>query len=381
MYIPKSPQSFAFAITFVLLLFIQNENACAQGKFLDGYTITSKGDTIQGSIRYESWDVSPSFIDFVSGKNETVQKLTGAEITEFFIPSIGQRFKRKKIGLLNIDLSQTYELAPSLQPKDSATVFLQEITSGTNASLFEFVNNLGEPHFFLEKNGQTVELINYPFYRITKDKKYLLTYDEYRRQLPALLDDASDFNAPIPTYDRRNLKKYIEKYNAKFGVSSEVFKSDESDFQIDLNVNAGIEGWQEERISISNKMSYSVGLRINLPRKFNNRYFRFNYAMIPLKSRDGINYTHKTIEFGAGTYFGAKKIRPNIGMDYSFPLNNWRTTLIGPHIGISYNRTFSIEVAHFANFNTLFSEIAFFNKPRISLNYYLNLNKLIKRKN
>jgi len=383
--------SFPARLTFCLLfvqLFISTD-VFSQGKFLDGYVIFSKGDTLNGFIRYEGWEESPVYIDFATDKNGTIQKLTSEQIKQFSIPSISEKYKSKKIGVLDINLSQTYAIAPSLQTKDSSTVFLREITSGAKATLLEYINSIRASHYFLEKNNTLTELINYPFYRLIGEKKFLLNYDEYKNQLPILLSDSENFKMELPNYDQKDLRQYINQYNESFEGQKHSFKSSpESDFTVDLTMNLGPEGWKEHNMDIGYKISYGLGVRINLPRKFNNRYLRLNLLLMPKVPAEevyGYNYGGKvslqTLEFGVGSHLGSGKIQPYIGIDYSFPLKtSWRSVLLGPHIGVSYRRQFSIEISHFANVNTLFSEVPFANRPRVSFNYFLNLNNLFRKR-
>jgi hypothetical protein len=359
-----------------------------QGKFLDGYIISIKGDTLKGQIRYEAWDISPNFIDF-SDKNGVVQKISSEDSKSFFVSQVNETYRSKKIGILNIDLNQFYTVAPSIIAKDSARTFLREIISGSNASLLEFINSAAESHFLLDKDSKLTELINYPFYRTINDKKYLIVYDDYKNQLSNLLSDSKNFKMSIPSYTENSLRKYIKRYNESLGEEEYSIKADkfESGSSIDFLLSVGIEGWTEPGVNLKNSISYGIGFRVNLARKFNNRYIKINAFLNPrVFTGEVYNYipnekiSLKTIEIGTGTYIGTGKIRPFAGLDYGFPLDNWRSTSLSPHFGIGYRRQFNIEISHFANFTSIVSEIPFFNRPRITLNYSLNLNMLFKKK-
>jgi hypothetical protein len=357
-----------------------------QGKMLDGYIVSAKGDTVKGFIRYDGWGTSPMTIDFAKERNGQLDKVGPDVASRFFLIPLNERYVGKRIGILNIDLSKTYELAPSFEAKDSVTVYLREITSGPKATLLEYLDPTEQSHFFLEKDGKLTELFNYPFYRLTGGKKYLIQYDEYVRQLPVLLGDGAD-NGPVRGYSAKELRRYVDRYN---GVSTSGKQSKspaaESEMEIDAYVMGGVEAWEETDLNLGATPTFGLGVRVNLPRRFHNRYFKILFATIPGVSVSKVyNYTPdekislNTLEVGAGTYIGSGDFRPNIGFEYSFPLDSWRTSILGPHIGVSFRRQFSLEVSHFANLSSLVSdEVAFFNRPRISLNYYLNLNKLFK---
>lgn len=356
-----------------------------QGKLLDGYIVSAKGDTIRGFIRYDGWGTSPMTFDFAKEKSGQLEKVGPDAAPRFFLAALNEHYVSKRIGILNIDLSKTYDLAPSFEAKDSVTVYLREVTSGPKAVLFEYLDLTEKPHYFLEKDGKLTELLYYPFYKLMSGKKYLIEYDEYARQLPALLADGTD-NGPVRGYSAKDLGRYVDRYN---GLNTSVKRTKgaaESEMEIDVYVMGGAEGWKETGLNLDTKASFGAGLRINLPRRFHNRYFRIVFSSLGRISEMklygytfGENISLHSVELGVGSYIGSGNIRPNLGFEYSFPIDGWRTAILGPHVGISFRRQLSLEVTHFANFSSLFSDdVTFFSRPRISLNYYLNLNKLFK---
>lgn len=367
----------------VLVTVMAFSRGFGQGKVVDGYIVSAKGDTIKGFIRYDGWSTSPMTVDFAKEKNGQFDKIGPDVASRFFLAPLSERYVSKRIGILNIDLSKTYELAPSFEAKDSVTVYLREVTTGPKATLLEYLDLAEAPHFFLEKDGKLTELLYYPFYRLISGRKYLIQYDEYVRQLPALLADGGD-NGPVRGYSAKDLGRYVDRYNgltttAKRNKSA----SDESEMEIDAYVMGGIESWKETGINLGTTPTFGAGLRVNLPRRFHNRYFKIMFATMPGVSVNKVyNYTPdekislNTLELGVGTYIGSGDIRPSLGFEYSFPMDSWRTTILSAQVGISYRRQLSLELTHFANFSSLVSDIPFFNRPRISLNYYLNLNKL-----
>ncbi len=370
----------------VLVAVIAVSRGFGQGKMLESYIVSPEGDTTRGFIRYDGWGTSPMTVDFAKEKGGIVEKVGSDAAAQFYIAPLNERYVSKRIGILNIDLSKTYEQAPSLEAKDSVTVYLRQITSGPKATLLEYLDLAEQSHFFLEKSGKSKELYNYPFYRLSGGKKYLIQYDEYVRQLPVLLADGTD-NGPVRGYTAKELGRYVDRYNG-VNTSEKRNKSAaaESEMEIDAFVMGGIEAWEETDVNLGTTPTFGAGLRVSLPRRFHNRYFKILFATMPGVSVSKVyNYipdekiSLNTLEVGAGTYIGSGNLRPNIGFEYSFPLDSWRTSILGPHVGISFRRQFSLEVSHFANLSTLVSdEVPFFNRPRISLNYYLNLNKLFK---
>lgn len=382
------PARFVFCLLF-FQLFI-SAKVFSQGKFLDGYVISSKGDTLKGFIRYKDWDESPAKIDFTSELNGKVQSFDAREIKEFYISTINLRYKSRKIGIPDIDLDATYNTPPSLIAKDSLTIFLQEVVSSSQASLLEYINDNKVFHYYLEKDEKFTELINYSFYRLIRNNRRLLTYDDYTKQLPELLADSPNFKLEVPDYSQKDLQKYVQKYNESLGEKKYQSGSTVSNFTFDINFNGGLESWKENNLTIKNKITYGFGMRLNLPRNFHNRYVKLNLSLIPgifTYLIDGTNniydikkITVKTIELGLGSYIGSGKIKPFAGIDVSLPLKSWRTSILGPNVGIGFLQKFNLEISHFVNFYSAFVNTPLINKPRITLNYYLNLNNLFKKK-
>jgi hypothetical protein len=370
--------SFVFSFTLI-------SHSFGQGKSVESFVISPKGDSIKGFVRYEGWELSPQTIEFTQTRDSPFERMGPDLVAAFYLVPLQERYVSKKIGILNIDLSKEYAQAPSFEAKDSATLYLREITSGPKAVLFEYLDATETAHYFLEKDGRLTELLNYPFYKVVNGKKYLIQYDEYKRQLTRLLSDNADMGS-IPGYSARELGKYVNRYNGVSGKSERKQKnSAESEMQIDVYPMVGMEGWKETGFDLGSTPTFGVGLRISMPRRFHNRYFRIQYSTIRGIStrevyKDSLDekMSLNTLELGIGNYIGSGDIRPNLGIDYSFPMDSWRATIFGPHIGISFRRTLNLEVSHFANFGSLFSDVTFFNRPRVSLSYYLNLNKLFR---
>ena len=358
----------------------------AQGKFLEGYIVSVKGDTLNGFIKYRDRDKNPTSVDFSNNKKGSdSQKLSYEKVREFYIPSLHLRYKSKKIGVLDIQLDDAYTSLPSIAAKDSTLIYLKEVTSGPKATLYVLSKGSGSTHYFLEKDGYLTELINYPFYRTVKDVKYLTVYDEYKNQLPLLTSDSEVSKRSVPSYKYKDLLKYVSDYNMSFGesVNPSAIQSSVSGILVDMNASIGIEGWQKDGPTQKNKLNFGIGMRLSLPNKFHNRYVRLNLLLTP-----GVSYIYRAkerttfyaLEAGLGTHLGSRRIRPFAGLGTNIPINHWKIGTLGPHIGVSYLRQFNIEISNFANLYSLVSQRSIFNRPRVSLNYYLNLNTFFNKK-
>jgi len=378
-------------VTFLLSAVISSifsvttlSNAYGQGKLTDGYIITIQNDTVFGSVRDEGWTSSPTKILFKKKDSSVEEQYSAEQIAAFCIPFNKATYKSKKIGIRDITLAQIYTTAPSMIAKDSIHIFLQEIVAAEKASLYEYVELTEESRFFVEKDKQLTELYYYPFYKEVNNKKYLLIYDDYKRQLQSLTYDSETFKASVPEYQKKYIKKYIEQYNQSLTGEIKVNVSDDERVVYDLDINLGSENWNSSFLNIKNKFTYGIGLRLTMPRRFQNRYFRLNFFMTPglairYDNTHVEKFTLKTFEAGLGSYIGSGVIRPYLGFNYSGVFRNYRPMFLGVHGGISYKRRLNLEVGHLANFYSVFGESEFFNKPRISLHYMLSIDDLFKK--
>ncbi len=364
-------------ILSLLAQLISHSNILAQGKWVEGYIITNQNDTIRSLIRDADWAESPESVQF-KGKDGLVTMISAANANAFNIGPDHDIYKSKKIGLLRITVTDTYKTDPSLETLDSVQVFLQEVVAGGKASLYLYLNAKEEPHFFIENNHSLKELYYYPFNKIIRNTTYLLTIDEYKNQLKKLTENTILSNEPIPVYQEKYLKIYLEKYNNIFPDNHQIYQSKDNKLTFDVDINTGLENWKEDRLVLNNKFTFGVGIRINLPRKHYNRHLKINYFLTPnLLVRDQNSYRKvllKTLEVGVGGYFGAKSVRPYVGFHYSIASGGYRFDFLGLQAGISYQRRFNLEIGHFANFISPFYGTRFLTPPRISLHYFVNLN-------
>ncbi|NIJ55863.1 hypothetical protein [Dyadobacter arcticus] len=212
---------------------------------------------IRGLIRDEGWTKSPESIEF-KVKNGPLQTFSADDTKGFGILSTNEIYKSKRIALLNITSSQVYITAPSLEARDSAQVFLQEIVTGNKAILFEFLNLSEQPHYFIEKDKLLKELYNYSFYKSIDDRTYLLVYDDYKKQLAQFCGDNEGFKAPIPPYQRKQLKQYIENYNNLSPEERKIYKPKNNRLTFDFDLNASFENWNQPPFVIENKFTYGI---------------------------------------------------------------------------------------------------------------------------
>ncbi|KAA0992798.1 hypothetical protein [Dyadobacter aurulentus] len=345
---------------------------------MKGYIITNNNDTLRGLIEYEDWVRSPDKISFKEEKALS-QSYSSTLVKEFGVDFNRSVYKSRKIGVLDIPLTAEYRTTPSLVAVDSAQVFLKQLVSGKNASLYVYQNHLEIPHYFLERNDIFTELYYYPYYKTVDTRTHLLSIDKYRDQLKEITATSTQFRDSVPPYQEKHLKRYIKNFNSSFPDHGKIYESEKETFTFDLDINLGVESWNEKPVVLKTKFTYGIGARINFPGKFHNRYLKANLFITP-DTRIGYNRAFekvvelKTIEVSVGSYFGKRSLRPYLGVHYSGISSGYRLDFLGFQAGLSLNRHINLEIGHFANLASIIMETRFWTPPRISLHYLPNLN-------
>jgi hypothetical protein len=281
--------------------------------------------------------------------------------------------------VLDIVLTREYVQTPSLVPKDSAQVFLKELVGGKNASLYEYLDILERPHYFLERDEILTELYYYQYYRSVNNKTYLLSIEKYKNQLMEIAVKSPQFKDSLPVYQEKYLKRYIKSYNESFPDHREIYESKRDVFSFDLDVNIGFENWNELPVILKQAFTLGIGARVNFPGKFHNRFFKANFFLTPdvwlgydpAFRKKG---TIKTYEVAVGSYFGKSRLRPYMGIVHSQVEGGYRFDFLGFQAGLSLDRRFNLEIGHLANVACVFSETAFWTPPRISLHFMIPLS-------
>ncbi|MCE7064876.1 hypothetical protein [Dyadobacter sp. CY326] len=355
----------------------------SQSLFQNGYLITNQNDTVRGFVKYEDWTNSPVEIAF-KDTNGQVKLFSALGIRGFCIDAYQLKFKSKKIGLLNIALYERYRRFPSLKAKDSLQVFLKEIVYGSGASLYLYLNEVETSFYFLETKKGLVELYNYNIPMMVHNRTYIAVFDKYKEQLSAIAKESLGFNEPIPPYQEKYLRQYIEKYNSVLSFQNETSKPEQEIPKFDLDLNVGLENWTENPVILTNKTTFGLGMRVNFPGRFYNRFVKVNFFITPdanigydAASRRKVSL--KTYEVSVGSHFGLRKLRPYIGFHYSGVSDSYRLYFLGFQAGLSYNRKINLELGHFANFISPMTGTTFFLRPRISLHYFVELNSHHKK--
>lgn len=209
----------------------------SQEKFLPGYVINLKGDTLHGFIDYRNWKINPDKVDF---KNETGNK----QIT--YQPSDILEFKVKDeiyvSATVNIETSPrenvnlNYDNKMNLQVE---TTFLQTIYNGSK-SLYHFFKY--DKDYFYIKKDTTFELLLYKRYLYKKDDNSIINENKaYLGQLEIYLKDCPGITTRLKnTAYRESDLNNLFKFYYEGTLSAIDFKKDVEKVKVETGLLAGV---------------------------------------------------------------------------------------------------------------------------------------------
>lgn len=352
-------------LILLLLKFCFISSAFAQYK--SGYVITNEEDTLRGYIQYLDWEINPSHINFKTNPDSPVSEFNTDDIFSFSIDSTNEYYVVKSIGIINIYKSDMFFYSPSVQPKEYKRVFLQTIIKGPEATLYKYVNEGLETHFYIETPILFQELTNYSYYENIKGKTYSVKREDYKKQLQSICINAEAFQSTIPAYTESELIRYLERYNSCFLGETIVYRSPKIRATLDPIVGIGYDSWFGGGL-------YSAGVRINFPKHHYNRFFRATVNLIPGGQLESDKFNALLYTIGIGRYLGNGNIRPYLAptllLVTSTGKNESGGFLITINAGISFRRNIELELGHWNNLLGLVMSGDFILPPSISLHYY-----------
>lgn len=159
----------ALLLTFPSFLF-------AQSNYHEGYVLKNNGDTLKGYVDYREWAQNPKSIDFKINKGDNQPlKFTPANIKGFQIT--GMETYISYTGMISMDGTRFLDLSVGLDTtKQQSSIFLKQLVTGDQATLF-YNNDKKKDRFFIsEKNERPVELKYYQYYTNEQDIKEICVY-------------------------------------------------------------------------------------------------------------------------------------------------------------------------------------------------------------
>lgn len=296
------PSKFAFLFAFLFSFHFLS----AQNKYLTGNVITKKNDTLQGSILFKDWTSSPKFISF-KNQQGAESTLDAKDVKSFTINDLNLHYESHFAKINYVSLVPISDISFLYSKIDSSYFFFKVLISSSKINLYSYSDSSKNDRYFIKKENDFNELVNYTFYRkSTENKVYEFKNQQYRKQLEDLCKDASQLKAAIPAYEEGHLKRYLTKYNACFLEDNNIdFNSKKEYLHFRLGLNYGI----DQSYSPLNLHNIGVSAMLNLKKSHHNNFVKLQFENLYL-TKGTSNFQEVIVAFGR--YFGGKKIQPYV---------------------------------------------------------------------
>lgn len=202
---------------YTLLLIVISLQLHAQRNFKPGYIVTLSGDTTKGFIDYKEWGLNPADINF-SVNGQGVAILYSVKNIKAFGVNAFEHYRAYNVAISKNRI-ETSALTNVMDTSTrTETVFLRIITSGKNATLFQFIDNLKERFYIAEGNSLPLELRRYRYYDRQEVNKVIVA-NTFTQQLQRLVATYQPGNSALinqvlrADYAENDLKKVVFAIN------------------------------------------------------------------------------------------------------------------------------------------------------------------------
>ena len=201
---------------FLIFCLLLNGYAFAQSNYKAGYVIENNGDTLKGLINYREWNLPPTFVEFKSNLQDKKEvKFNARDIKKFQVKGIDSYISYK--GLISTNIITLPDLPVRLDTgKKQDTVFLQQLTTGKNLTLYFHGDVLKIRFFVAEGNAKPVELTYYPYFESASQQ---VAVDRYKNQLIYYAGKFTPENHRLPgsisriKYERGDITSMVNQIN------------------------------------------------------------------------------------------------------------------------------------------------------------------------
>ena len=253
-----------------LLLCFFSSTIYAQSNYHEGFVLKNNGDTVKGYINYHEWTLSPKIIDFKADKDhKDVVHFRPDEIKEFRI--IGMETFVSYIGIISNNKTNFPNYPEGLDTsKVLDTIFLQQIATGNNLTLYYNNDKVKMRFFIAEKHTKPEELKYYIYYN---EGNQVVTAPVFNRQLQQYVNQFAPGNQKLinklknTEYDQSHLTNFINNLNG-IDAGKNTTRGKQSRFYIGAAISSTTAQYsQPGSIQKSTSVSPKINLGVDL---FNN---------------------------------------------------------------------------------------------------------------
>jgi len=214
----------------------------AQTNFKEGYIIDNQNNRKECLLKDEDWLNNPETIFIKTSETAAIETKGLNDILEFGINSTFKYVVAKT--KLDESPKNTNELDKNYNPNFvNKTLFLKVLVEG-EATLYQYVNANGY-HYYLKKGSNPIEpLVHKKYYR---SANYIAENNSFQNQLlEAFKDKIINSDAAFKlNYDKKDLIKYVNAYNANFtNQKTENFSKSQHIFNTKVKAGLGISDFE-----------------------------------------------------------------------------------------------------------------------------------------
>jgi len=226
---------------FVALLLISPFYALSQANYHKGSVTVTNDKVLNGYINYGEWNLNPKYIEFKSDLNsKDVIKYYPATTEAFEINGI------EKYVRYSGSISLNHVNFPGLTYGQDTTikqdiVFLRQIASGNNVTLYSYADSLKIRYFVQDKHEQPIELSYQKYFDATGANT--LTSKRYLTQLNFLAGKYAADNTRLTNkiaqadYNTNDIENIVNELNSHQGIAK---PTEHHSFYISYFAGAGV---------------------------------------------------------------------------------------------------------------------------------------------
>jgi hypothetical protein len=261
----------------------------AQKRLEKPCTITFTDNTKKnGFIVFLDWSISPQVIEFKETLNDTFKEYKVNQVNEIEIVYDNSilLYKSLHTNIIKYPSSaetsahQTIMQSDYVVPIDSVSVFAECLLKSEQLSLYKINDSEDLPHYFIDNQGIITELENYSY--LVNNPRISNTYvrvkkEGYKDYFADLFNDDKSFDKKSLIWNDNGLIKVCERYLASKELTYTNFNLNNS-YVFAPVIGLGLANNNEDGI-ITNGINFvEAGLRIILPKKYQNRTVEITYV-------------------------------------------------------------------------------------------------------
>lgn len=199
-------------LIFLFAFILGCSQAFGQENYVDGYVVDLAGDTIQGQIDYQNWQLNPEKVNFKKQGSSSPSSYTPLHISSFY--AAGEIYysgivqaEKSTQSTMKITKDRSFSFATD-------TAFLQALVMGQK-SLFHYTDRAGRTNFYVSTDAGDFELLKFKMYLISHDGRLIKRRNKtYVSQLINYFGDCEAVGEELleVEYTKRSLVKAFKTY-------------------------------------------------------------------------------------------------------------------------------------------------------------------------